>query len=352
MSNNSVFIPKINAMVIAEGVLWGCLSNANALVRVSLENGLVDFVGQFPIEYKVDMFSDIVYNNGMLVFVPSSADSIVIYNISDNIFKAIPLNISLVSADNRIYQENYKFIKAYSFHDKVFIIPCSFPSILVLSMNDFSVRYLQAPVSEIEKNITEPNLYGYFNNTYIDNYIVYMGCNMSNFVLEFSLIDEKFNIVHHKVDAAGIWAVYPLKDGYLISSINSEFFLRNNDVCQKIDDLSGMIISDYFETLEYLYLIANNRLRTSVIIKICKNDASFSIIEFDGSIKKVYRSTKYNIALSNTGALICIESDGQLKSLPLLPSDTLKSAISFCPYIIDEQTVSLNTFLKEIVKYE
>lgn len=247
----------IEAFTVAGDTIWGALVSCNALVRISTDTWKVQYMAQFP-EEAVDgirLFGGAVHYQGKLIFCPMSARKIAVYDIEKNSFNSISLDMNLVK-NSKIYKEDYKTEDIVLYNDFAYIIGCTYPAIIRISLRDLSLKYITRPFEEMNQRIEDYSS-GYFGCvTRRDNYL-YAGCGLSGDILKFSLEDETYEII--QTDFKGINGVAEKRNVSLLVSMTDQkgYGKVKGDGCYKsIKGLEGVQIVKMICNADDAYLFS------------------------------------------------------------------------------------------------
>lgn len=252
----------IEAFAVGNGVIWGALVALNGLVCISMNTWKVQFVARFPEEDEdgIRLYGGAVYYQEKLIFCPMRAKNIVVYDITRNSFCSIPLDMG-IAKNSKMYKENYKTEDIVLYDDYAYIIGCSYPAIIRISMQDMSVKYITQPYKELDKRIKDYSS-GYFACVTRQNNYLYAGCCLSGDILKFSLEDETYEII--RTDFSGINAVMENDDGFLLTSLadSKGYTKKKEDNCYKdIEGLENVLLAKVIPYMDGAYLFGFQRDR-------------------------------------------------------------------------------------------
>lgn len=286
----------IEAFAVTEDAIWGALVSFNALIHISMDTWKVQFVDKFPEEDAdgIRLFGGAVYYQGKAIFCPMSAKNIAVYDIEKGTFYSVPLDMDIVK-NNKVYKKNYKTEDIVLYNDYAYIVGCSYPAIIRLSLQDMSVKYITEPFKELDRRI-ENYSSGYFACVIRQNNYLYAGCCLSGDILKFSLRDETYEII--RTDFKGINAVAEKENMVLLTSLTDQkgYKKKKDDSCfEQIAGLDNVLIAKVIDNVEAVYWFCFNdrkngslfwydpvKDKTEVIIDI--EEGFWNAVEFENKI--------------------------------------------------------------------
>lgn len=317
----------IEAFAVTEGTIWGALVSYNALVRISMDTWKVQFVAQFPGEEPdaIRLFGGAVYYQGKVIFCPMRAKHIVVYDAAKNNFHSIPLDMDIVKG-NKVYKEEYKTEDIVLYNDYAYIVGCSYPAIIRISLQDMSVKYITQPYKELDKRIMDYSS-SYFGCVSQQGHFLYAGCCLSGDILKFSLEDETYEII--RTDFKGINAVTETKNTFLLASLADQkvYGKRSNDSCYRhIKELKNAWIIKMIHSRDLVYLFSFYSEKNELMFKYdCIGDKVEVVADIgEGFYNAVESETKIFATLLTSGKIIEVDMEkGTIEEHILIYSGTI-----------------------------
>lgn len=200
--NNDYFdeyFGNIEAFDVSGNFFWGTTEGTNILLKIDFHSGFVEKIRSISHESpkKRRLYGDAVITGNKMFLVPLAADRVSIYDFQTDAFTVVDIE----NQEDRLYKKDYKFCRGIEYNDFIFLFPVSYPAIMRINKNDYSVVYYSDWVSTLKKMIPDQNKV-YFRNIYTDGNKVYApscGCNV---VLEFDMItqEQQVHIVGKETD--------------------------------------------------------------------------------------------------------------------------------------------------------
>jgi hypothetical protein len=155
----------------------------NALFMIDMAANSCEYIGSLKkYDNKIRLFGDLVYANGKLILVPTSADDFVIYNLEEKTEKYIPIRECI-----REYYTECKFFAAIPLGADIYFIGCHYPAIVKLNLITEEVTYYTDWLEEIGEKEQ-----AFFRHDYcIENDTILLACSWTNKVMAFDVKNEK-----------------------------------------------------------------------------------------------------------------------------------------------------------------
>lgn len=185
--------------------IWMPLTNKNGICEIDKKTKTAKirkiFDGE-PIN-KDFLYCYIKKVNNILIFSPGTAERIAIYNLDDDHIIYIPLKP--LSCSCKQNQNEIKFGNILQYGLDVYLLGYSYPAIIKINTKSFEIKYITNWVEEVDANIKEGNICGYFSDGYIickDLALIPIGCMRA--VLELNLKTTQATLRKLKISMSGI----------------------------------------------------------------------------------------------------------------------------------------------------
>lgn len=166
-----------------ENEYWFVAGNMNGLFKKSLITDQIDFVGFFPQESKVGfrLYSSMTLIENNIIFIPSHAKEIAIYQIKEKLFKKVPI----IDKDrNRVN----KYLRCVQYSGSIYFIP-----FLAETFIKYNVERNEIIALHRWKDICANN-----DTTEGKNFLIEEICIRDNFIIMF--VDEKNQVIMLNMD--------------------------------------------------------------------------------------------------------------------------------------------------------
>lgn len=215
---------KINLVaedcVRVEDFIYFIAQNFNIICKIDIHTGKIDIVGSLPNENLLArrLGAKTIHYGDRLVFLPMNSKKIWCLDIKNNSWQGYGIK------DIDGFVGSYSMLDAVLYKDKVFIISCHYPAIVVMDMLKEDLEYIYGPYTDRRNAFNEIND-GYFRAGYVQKgNKLYIASCLKNEVLCLDM--ETYDYEYLNVG----------KEGYRYSGIDydGEFFYlsprRNNPV--------------------------------------------------------------------------------------------------------------------------
>jgi hypothetical protein len=177
--------------VRVENDLFFICRDFNAVCKIGIENGKIEFISNVPEENEEAwrLGAKIVYWNKFLFFAPMSAKKIWKYNLEQDTW------IGYERKQLDAWAPHGDMFQAVLFEDKIFFIGCLYPAIIVMDLKSDSMEYVTKPY-ERKIALAKAKNDCCFRTDYIqiDKYI-YMASCIDNTVLKFNMKTYDFEYI-------------------------------------------------------------------------------------------------------------------------------------------------------------
>lgn len=295
------------AIIKIDNYLYAMLRKINAFIKIDLGDGSVCFIGSVPNEkiVKDRLYSDLVYFNGKIYFVPLSADEIAVYDIKNDIFEKIPFADNKTIYNSKIFKKDYKFSKGLVKENYVYFFSCTYPAILKLNIKTNCIEYVTNWVKAVENKIT------YFNDGYMrsffydDNLSIYFPMCCENFIMKYDLSTDECLLYEVGNTENSYSDIVFYKNNYYISSKNGHNVIKTDNKFNVIFHYEDtkMVTSKMELYCDGIYMYLNDKNR---ITKITSDDNVKNIALSEGYATGVCsdKNLRYILPYGNENLLI------------------------------------------------
>lgn len=133
---------------------WFCNYAYAAICRMDLRSHEIDLEAFIPDQGGgfTDLYGPIAYYKGNLILAPRCSDRILLYNLSQKIFREIPVSMDTIEKEQR-----YKlFMDIAIVGNTAYLLPCRYPAVIKLDMDTLKITYYDDWYQELKKSIYEP----------------------------------------------------------------------------------------------------------------------------------------------------------------------------------------------------
>ena len=215
--------------------------NFNGLFELNLRTGACSFLNLFPDEkpYKQRLFAKALKYQNKVIFVPSSAEKLVIYDLDDKSF----LNITVILQEEYAsFNKNYKFADGFIKEDTLFLIPSTYPEVVFIDLKVWTVSSIE--INTCDSFVFRKGMCEVDNSIFVPSMI-------NNIVLEFNY-HTLTPMIHYVGERnKGCWS---------ICNCNGLFYLapktQGGILCWNKEENLVLEIKDYpemFEGNEFLF---------------------------------------------------------------------------------------------------
>lgn len=157
-------------------------SEYNLLYKIHIPDFSISIISHIPCEkiYATGWFRDVIFWKGKLIFVPSYAEKIWIYDLSSGKWDSISIDYPEIEL---------KFGGALTYKDNMFLFGIYYPFILKVNLNNYSISYIEVE-SCIERKKEKEGLF--FSNVVSVGHMAFCPVSVSNQVLQFDLRTSEY----------------------------------------------------------------------------------------------------------------------------------------------------------------
>lgn len=270
---------------IIDGDRWFFANELNALCMMKLGSDEVTFVGMVPEEkiFSKYLFADIKYFKGKIYLIPRGASALVIYDLSQNSFKRVNIEIPSSGYKNH-YLEWLKFSIGILLGNKLFMIPRTYPGIGIFDIETEEIFYEKSWIGEIEKYIFENEAYFWADYDICDGELILAGAN-SDCLMRRAMETGTYTIEKLPNDCNGYSGIACIEDNIVLASRkNGNIILlnRKNNTVEHLELPEGFKVNRIIG-FSKLIVIRNNiyaiPMWSNYLLKINLNEKKTEVIK-------------------------------------------------------------------------
>lgn len=141
-----------------------------------------------------------------LIFSPGMAEKIAVYDLAYDSMIYIPLN--RVEHHCKQSQEEIKFWNVFRYQSSVYLLGYSYPAIIKINMKSAEIIYITDWVEEVEKNVKEGDVGGYFADGHvIIGDLALISISYMNALLELNLKTDSTRIIRINASIGGVGGI-------------------------------------------------------------------------------------------------------------------------------------------------
>lgn len=246
-----------NDLVYYDGYYYVASNTGNGLYRFNQDKCIL--ISRFDDELDIsDLFMQTVLYNGIIIFTPSNAKNLFLYDIkSDKMIK--------VSLEKR-YMGGGKFHGAIIKDHYAFLMGHMYPAIVKLDLDSYNVTYIDSMINDI--CCCTKDKYPRFTYAYVINDIMYIPCTYYNYILELNIETEEYSIR----------ALQGLCDkifGYYIEN-NTEYIVSEKKIFV-LKDKKEIIFEEDISLFDTFYLFSALKINDMICFFAFKNHTSADV---------------------------------------------------------------------------
>ncbi len=234
------------AMIIIENEIWTIPVESNNLIAVNIETGETSLIMTLPGIGQKRLYSKIIRYNNTLFFIPLSAENILALNLHD--YKLSNIKVNLPEREENLinYNSSLKFASALIVEDYLYVLGCTFPAIVRMSLETNEITYYTDWVEKVEKYRTNINDV-YFRSYFKKDNKLYLPVCCGNMIVIFDLEDGNSEVQIIGEDTYS--DVVVLDTGKYLSSKQSGklLYIHSNKIEEIINLSSRPTINMYIE---------------------------------------------------------------------------------------------------------
>lgn len=265
-----------------EDFFWTTSLWDNGLFRIDKKSYRTEMVSLFEVEQKRGrLYIDIIKYDNQLVFVPFSADSVAIYLIEEERMIMLPLEKPREEAV--CFLNDRKFTYASKWGKYIYMFPTTYPAILRLNMDDYTIHYLYEPIHKLNNYFMYSNRF-IFKKGGTDNHLVKLWSDAANAIVVFDMKNESLEVclqldtqdryMEMLCSPEGYWLVPREHDGKLLK-VSKKY---------EITDCIVLPQSSSDEEIPYSCGICND---DAIILFPGTADCILKVSLTDGKVKKI-----------------------------------------------------------------
>lgn len=207
MNKYNEIYSRANAMNIVEDdkKIWMALSNRNGICEIDKETHSARICKVFEEE---SLEGEVLYCHvekvgNYLIFSPGMASKIAVYDLECDKVSYIPLRS--IEFHCKQVQDDSKFWNIFHNNSDVYLLGYTYPAIIKINTESMDVTYITDWVKEVEKNIGDGELSGYFGDGHaVINNIAMIPLGCMNGVLELNLENDQTKLRKLDISMKGI----------------------------------------------------------------------------------------------------------------------------------------------------
>lgn len=191
------------AVAVQENRAWLAANNMNLLLEIDTETWRVLRRGIFDkySAYAKRLYGAAVYYRGHVYFAPMKANEIAVYDTMHERVEYLELEEGK-SFGNAVYRTEWKFYGAFVYNDRVYFVGYSYPAIVEINPQNYSIQYHDMWVAQLAGDIIESKNYFYFSRDYfIHDDCLFLACAGIGALMKIDLRDmrkfETINLIGH-----------------------------------------------------------------------------------------------------------------------------------------------------------
>ncbi len=182
-----------------EQYYWFAELQFNGFYKVDKSTKKAELLFHFPEEDLAQhaLFGAIKKVGDWFVFTPAVAKNIVLYNLKTEDLRSLPLKE--VKGGKKIsYNKNRKFSSVFIWGDSAYFIPNSYPAIVKLNLETFSLTYITKWLPGLERVLPEeldPRFNVFFGRGLVQGSTAILPCGCTNHVLLLNLENNSTKLI-------------------------------------------------------------------------------------------------------------------------------------------------------------
>lgn len=187
---------------VVNGERWFFANEFNALCCMNTSDEIV-FKGVAPGENdsSIYLFADIKYYDNKLFLIPRGASALIVYNIDLNTFKRYEIEVPSTTNRNP-YIDYLKFSIGVIHEGKLYMIPRTYPAIVVFDIKNKSLEYETDWIKLINDHIFEGEAFFWADYSISNNELV-LACANSDCIVRRSFVTNEYSVQHILNDNKG-----------------------------------------------------------------------------------------------------------------------------------------------------
>ena len=214
--HNDMNISFENCCVV-NGNRWFFINELNALCCMN-ENNEIVFKGVVPGENdsSIYLFADIKYLDDKIFLIPRGASALVVYDIKQDSFRRYEMD-SPSNANNNPYVEYLKFSIGVIHGEKLYMIPRTYPAIVVFDTKNETLEYETSWINMINDHIFEGEAFFWADYSISDDELVLASAN-SDCIVRRSFITNEYSSHHIDNENKGFSGIEIIDDRIFLCS--------------------------------------------------------------------------------------------------------------------------------------
>ena len=222
---------------IVDGERWFFANQFNALCCMN-RNNEIQIKGIIPGEYDSNNYlvSDIKYFDKKIYLIPRGASALIVYSIEKNDFKRVDI-IEPTSNNKNPYIEYLKFSVGAIYENKLYMIPRTYPAIVIFDMINETLEYETEWLDMLEEYIFEGEAFFWTDYCIRNDELILAGAN-SDCIIRRSFTTKKYSLTHIFNDCNGYSGIeYVENKLFLASRKNGRIICIDTDEGQTVQSL-------------------------------------------------------------------------------------------------------------------
>ncbi len=202
---------------VVNGERWFFANEFNALCCMNEHNEIV-FKALAPGENdsSIYLFADIKYSANKIFLIPRGASALLVYDIENKAFKRYEIQTPSSTSKNP-YIEYLKFSIGVIYGEKLYMIPRTYPAIVVFDIKNESIEYEASWIEKINDHIFEGEAFFWADYSISNNELV-LACANCDCIVRRSFITNEYSVMHIPNENKGFSGIEIVDNQMFLSS--------------------------------------------------------------------------------------------------------------------------------------